>query len=87
MSILPEQLESLSTLLVTLSKGENPVPVVREQFPGLAVSRCSEEDMRDENPFLRAGNHDVFLVDTSNHCWRIVDELAAASGVILATLN
>ncbi len=87
MGILPEQLENLSALLVALPQGENPVPAVRSRFPDLSVSRCPDEDMRDEMPFLRKGNYDVFLVDTSNHCWRIVDELATASGVILAELS
>jgi hypothetical protein len=87
MSILPEQLENLSALLVALPQGENPVPAVRSQFPKISVSRCTDEDMRDKIPFLRQGNYDVFLVDTSNHCWRIVDEPATASGVILAELK
>lgn len=87
MGILPEQLKNLSALLVALPQGENPLPAVRSRFPDISVSRCSDEDMRDEIPFLRTGSYEVFLVDTSNHCWRIVDELAAASGVILAELK
>lgn len=79
-----DQMESLASVLVAVPSGENPVPAVRASFPELAVSRCSADDMRDETPFRRVGDFDVFLVDTSNHCWRIIDEPATATGVILA---
>lgn len=84
MTISIDQVESLASVLMALPSGENPVPAVRAGFPELAVSRCSADDMRDETPFRRVGDFDVFLVDTSSHCWRIIDEPATATGVILA---
>lgn len=84
MTISIDQVESLASVLMALPSGENPVPAVRAGFPELAVSRCSADDMRDETPFRRVGDFDVFLVDTSSHCWRIIDEPAIATGVILA---
>jgi hypothetical protein len=84
MTISLEQVENLAGMLVALPSGENPVPAVRAGFPELSVSRCSADDMRDETPFRRVGDYDVYLVDTSNHCWRIIDEPATATGVILA---
>lgn len=87
MTISMEQVESLASMLAALPGGENPIPVVRAGFPELAVSRCSAEDMRDETPFRRVGDYDVYLINTSNHCWRIIDEPATATGVILAARN
>ncbi len=84
MAISMDQVENLASVLVALPSDENPVPVVRAGFPELSVSRCSADDMRDETPFRRVGDYDVYLVDTSSHCWRIIDELAIATGVILA---
>ncbi|BBO99667.1 DUF6129 family protein [Sulfuriferula nivalis] len=84
MTITHDQVSSLTSLLVALPRGENPVAAVRSSFPEMSVSRCSADDMRDETPFRRVGDYDVFLVDTSNHCWRIIDEPATATGVILA---
>ncbi len=85
MTISPRQVEYIASMLVALPSGENPVPAVRASFPELAVSRCAADDMRGEPPFFRAGDFDVFLVDTSNLCWRIIDEPATATGVIFAT--
>ena len=84
MTISLEQFKYISSMLVALPSGENPVPAVRANFPELAVSRCAADDMRGEAPFCRAGDFDVFLVDTSKLCWRIIDEPAAATGLILA---
>ncbi|MHB1677745.1 MAG: hypothetical protein ACYCSS_09450 [Sulfuriferula sp.] len=84
MTISLDQVESLTGVLRVLPSGENPVSAVRASFPELAVVHCDAEDMRDETPFRRVGDFDVFLVDTSNHCWRIIDEPATATGIILA---
>lgn len=84
MAISADQFENIASLLVKLPDGENPVAAVRASFPGLAISRCDAADMRDESPFRRVGDFDVFLVDTRNTCWRIINELAIATGLILA---
>jgi len=84
MAISPDQVERLSIVLAAIPAGGNPVTAVRASFPGLAVLRCDPADMRDETPFRRAGDFDVFLVDTSNHCWRIIDKPATATGLVLA---
>jgi hypothetical protein len=84
MTISIDQFESITSLLLAIPGGQNPVPAVRASFPELAISRCAADDMRGESPFLRAGDFDVFLVDTSQLCWRIIDEPAAATGIILA---
>lgn len=84
MTISLDQFENIASMLVALPSGENPVPAVRASFPELAVSRCAADDMRGETPFRHAGDFDVFLVDTSNLCWRIIDEPATATGLILA---
>ncbi len=84
MTISYEQFKNIAGMLVAFPNGENPVPAVRASFPDLAISRCDADDMRGESPFLRVGDFDVFLVDTSNLCWRIIDEPATATGLILA---
>ncbi len=84
MAIEAERIDELAALLLAVPAGGNPVPVVRASFPDLTVSRCDAADMRHETPYRRIGEFDVFLVDTSNHCWRMIDEPGVATGVILA---
>jgi hypothetical protein len=84
MALSPEQLSGVENLLQTREAGANPLPQIRAGFPGLLVTRCDAEDMRGEAPYRRSGAYDLFLVDTSNHCWRIIDDPQAASGVVIA---
>ena len=84
MALSPEQLSGLERLLLAAEAGASPLPQIRAGLPGLTVTRCDAEDMRGESPYRRSGAYDLFLVDTSNHCWRIIDDLQAASGVVIA---
>jgi len=67
------------------ASSEDPVAALRVEFPGLMVSRCDALDMREETPFHTAPTFDLYLVDTSSHCWRLVDDPHEATGVIVAT--
>lgn len=84
MALAPEQLRGVESLLQTTPAGANPLPQIRAGFPGLLVTRCDAEDMRGESPYRRSGGYDLFLVDTSNHCWRVIDDPQAASGLVIA---
>lgn len=79
-----EQLSSLAALLADADGSTNPLPYIRGVMPDLALVRCDADDMRGIVPFQRSGSYDMFLVDTANHCWRIIDDLAEASGVVIA---
>lgn len=87
MALSSQQIDGLAQLLAAAAPPANPVPQIRAGFPGLAVSRCDASDMRGETVFRRCGAYDVFLVDTSNHCWRIIDDPQQASGVVIAAHN
>ena len=84
MAISKDQFEKIATMLVALPGGANPVPTVRASFPDLTVTRCDADDMRDETPFCRVGDYDVFMVGTINFCWKIINEPANATGLVLA---
>lgn len=84
MALAPEQLRGVESLLQASATGINPLPQIRAGFPGLLVTRCDAEDMRGEAPYRRSGGYDLFLVDTSNHCWRVIDDPQAASGLVIA---
>jgi hypothetical protein len=84
MALSPDQLSGLLRLLSAAEAGVNPLPQIRAALPGITVTRCDAEDMRGELPYRRSGGYDLFLVDTASHCWRIVDDLQAAGGIVLA---
>lgn len=84
MTISSDQFKNIASMLAALPGWENPVSAVRASFPNLKVSRCAADDMFGETPFCRIGDFDVFLVDTKNLCWKIINEPTAATGLILA---
>jgi len=77
--------EAIACLVAAAAPGSNPVAALRRQFPALMVSRCDALDLREETPFRTAPAFDLYLVDTSTHCWRVVDDRNDASGVIVAS--
>jgi hypothetical protein len=84
MTLSTEQLHGVESLLLSSVADHNPLPHIRAQWPGVTVTRCDADDMRGEQPYRRSGAYDLFLVDTSNHCWRVVNDLQQASGLVIA---
>lgn len=84
MALSQEQLAQIAALLQHAAPSENPLPGLRAAFPGLVFSRCDASDMSGETPVLRAGSYDLFLVDNSDHCWRITADPHSAGGVLIA---
>lgn len=84
MALSPEQLAQVGALLLRIAPGDNPLPELRAAFPGLVFSRCDASDMFGEIPSLRAGRYDLYLVDNSEHCWRITADPHSAGGVVIA---
>jgi hypothetical protein len=81
MALSSEQLKGIESLLLSNAAGTNPLPAIRAAWPDVLVTRCDAEDMRGEPAYCRSGAYDLFLVDASNHCWRVVADLYAASGL------
>lgn len=56
----------------------------RRRFPGLSLTRCRDSDIDTEAPYRRYPGFDLHLVDRSRHCWRMTDDPACATGIVLA---
>ncbi len=56
----------------------------RRRFPRLSLTRCDVSDMDAENPFRVYPGMSLFLVDASDHCWRITSDPSQATGIVLA---
>lgn len=84
MALAPEQIDNIVGILSATAAGQNPVPAIRQAWPGMMVSRCDALDMRGETVFRNLDTFQLFLVDASDHCWRIVDQPEQATGVVVA---
>ena len=62
---------------------ENPAGEIRKDIPDMKITRCSESDMVEE-PFRSYERFNLYLVDSSESCWKITHDPLDATGVVLA---
>ena len=56
----------------------------RQRFPGLSLTRCDAADIDTEVPFREYPGWSLFLVDATDHCWKITGDPARATGIVVA---
>lgn len=84
MAISAAELQNLTQLGSTAcAAGEDVLAVLRPRFPALTITRCPSSDVT-EPPFQQGDCFDLHLVDTREHCWRLTNDPAAATAVLLA---
>jgi hypothetical protein len=84
MAITDQDLAEIETLLAGGGVGGAFSVKFRERFPGLTLTRCAASDMDHEVSYRRYPGFDLYLVDRSDHCWRMTADLGRATGIVLA---
>jgi hypothetical protein len=56
----------------------------RRDFPALSLTRCAVSDLGVEQPFRQYQRFNLYLVDASEHCWRLTADPARATGLVVA---
>jgi len=87
MPLTETQINSIEASIKALMATENPlIPGLRSMFPGVTFVRCSAQDM-DSPPYRTSNKFQLFLLDRSEACIRLTDELECADGVIVAEVE
>ncbi|MDR3463979.1 MAG: hypothetical protein P4L76_16855 [Beijerinckiaceae bacterium] len=76
-------LSAIDDVLNAPDAGATAFAALRAQFPTLTLTRCDASDMT-EAPFRTYRQFDLHLIDSSDHCVRIVPDITGATGIILA---
>ena len=85
MALETDELATLHELLtVAASADASALAGIRQRFPWLSLTHCDASDMDTETPFRVYPGLNLFLVDTSDHCWRITADPTRATGLVLA---
>ena len=84
MALSTGQLDAIAHVLSQAVPGMSPLTALRAQIKGVSIAGCEADDMRGETPYRRLPSFDVFLVNASSHCWRLVADPEQASGVVVA---
>jgi hypothetical protein len=81
---LPEnELSDIEQILAAPGAAGDAFGEVRRRFPHLVLTRCDASDVT-EAPFRAYPAFDLHLLDASDHCARVTDDPARATGLILA---
>lgn len=84
MCITVETLKEIETSLAEFEKlTNNPAIMLKDSFPDVRFIRMSASDI-DEPPFRALDHYNLYLLDTREHCAQITNDLARATGVVLA---
>ena len=87
MSLTEPQINSIEVSIKALMATGNPlVPGLRSMFPGITFVRCNAQDM-EGTPYRTSNKYQLFLLDRSETCIRLTDQLECADGVIIAELE
>jgi hypothetical protein len=78
------EVSQLESMLALSEGGPQTALDFRSRFPGRSLTRCDASDMGADEPFRRYAAVDVYLVDGRDHCWRLTDDPATATGIVLA---
>jgi len=66
--------------------GEALIPGLRGKFPEIIFVRCDASDMEGK-PYRSSNKVELYLLDRSEMCIRLTDQLASADGVIVAEVE
>lgn len=84
MPLSDEAMVKIEAALGSADANAHAVAVLRSELPGLSLTRCDLSDLGVEPPFRQFPRFSLYLVDASDHCWRITDDPARATGLVVA---
>ncbi|WP_445219977.1 hypothetical protein ACKWRH_07560 [Bradyrhizobium sp. Pa8] len=77
------EIADIEQALASFDDGSQAYATLRMKYPHLAWIRCDSSDLT-ETPFRSAGQFDLHLLDSADHCARITGDPARATGIVLA---
>jgi hypothetical protein len=83
MALTAEDLAGIDALLGAADADARALAAIRERFPKLSITQCSRSEVDAETPFREFPRFDLYLVDGGGHCWRLTQNPAEASGLVV----
>lgn len=86
--ISPEILAGVAELAARDGVSEATVARLRQAWPGVHFTCCSEDDVPARlKPVAEGPGFGLYLVSNAEHCVAFTDHLQAASGLVLAEVS
>jgi hypothetical protein len=84
MALSAEDIATLDALLGGHAVEADVLKALRAQLAGLSLTSCDVSDIDQEQPFRDYPCVSVYLVDAADHCWKMTDDPARATGLVVA---
>jgi hypothetical protein len=85
--ISASQIEDIGRYASAQPLSEQMLSALRQQFPEVHFSYCMDDDVIGATPALEGEGFNLYLVDSSNHCFALTTDPDVASGVVVAELD
>lgn len=82
--ISAQQLQQVSAWLEQKGRRGDMEAQLRADFPDLHFTFCSDEDVMSDKLAAATAGYNLYLIDASNHCLCLTQDMATASGVVVA---
>jgi hypothetical protein len=83
MALSDHDLSGIEALLGAPDADAQAFAAVRQQYPGLSLTRCDPSDIDLEQPFRQYPRYSLYLVDSADHCWKLTSDPARATGLVV----
>jgi len=87
MALSADDLSKLEALLGGAEADATALAMLRQQLPGLSLTRCDASDVDAEQPFREYPRFTLYLVDGTDHCWRLTVDPDRATGLVVVHHN
>jgi hypothetical protein len=79
-----DTVDSIKALLCEKGVDDDVVSQLRGKWPDIHFTYCSEDDIHSGKPVEESEQFSLYLVDSSEHCLCLTDDLNTASGIVIA---
>lgn len=82
--IQAETVEYIKNKLVEVGVDETAVGKLREKWPEIHFTYCTEDDIHTGKPVDESDTFSIYLVDSSEHCLCLTTDMSKATGLVIA---
>ncbi len=83
MPIGTAELVDIETVLHEAAGSAQAIADLRHRFAALSVTQCDASDVDLETPVRVLPRFSLYLVDGTDHCWRLTTDTARATGLVV----
>jgi len=82
--IEPEIVDQIAKFVAQQQVNEATLIQLRQTYPSIHFTYCSDDDIHSARPVVEHAEFNIYLVNTSEHCFTLTPNFEQATGIVLA---